>query len=127
MATADEVGECPECGSIDRGARYLMPPPSEGNPLGTFCKNAWHHETQDFTEQEFQVIFALCRGLRRNEEIAQQCGIAEQTVMTVMASVFDKGGVSSRMDLLVFVRDALNAELRRRRLSPGDSGAAMEG
>jgi DNA-binding CsgD family transcriptional regulator len=79
-----------------------------------------------FTEREFQVIFRMCAGLR-NEEIADGYRINVEIVQHAMMNIFDKAGVSTRMELLVFVMDALNAELRRRRLSMGDSGAAMEG
>jgi DNA-binding NarL/FixJ family response regulator len=71
-------------------------------------------ETQDFTEQEFQVIFAVCRG-GSNKEIATQCGIAEDAVKVTNCNIFDKlGDVSNRLELHLFARTALNAELRRR-------------
>jgi DNA-binding NarL/FixJ family response regulator len=69
--------------------------------------------TESFTEQEFRIIFAVCRGLR-NTHIAEQCGIGEDTVKVDMFSIFDKLGVSTRAELYLVVRDALNAELRRR-------------
>jgi DNA-binding NarL/FixJ family response regulator len=133
MAPADEVWKCPECGSIDRGI-YLITPASEGNPLGTLCKNAWHHappvppdKTGDFTGHELQFIFGVCWGLSVRD-IAEQYEVREDAVQGIIyQKIFDKAGVSTRMELLVFVRDALNNELKRRRLSLGDSGAAMEG
>ncbi len=71
-------------------------------------------EASEFTEQEFQFIFGGCCGLR-NAEIAERYGITEQSVMTSTASVYDKVGVSTRLELAYhFVRAALNAELQRR-------------
>jgi DNA-binding NarL/FixJ family response regulator len=70
-------------------------------------------ETQDFTEQEFQVIFGMCAGLT-NEEIAEGYRIAVEAVMSARASVYDKAAVSTRVELQLFARAALNAYLRRR-------------
>jgi DNA-binding NarL/FixJ family response regulator len=70
-------------------------------------------ETKEFTDLQFQFIFGACAGLT-NREIAKQCEIGEETVMNIMASVFDKTGMSNRLRLIMFVRDALNNELRRR-------------
>jgi DNA-binding NarL/FixJ family response regulator len=123
MTPADEVGKCPECGSIDRGTRYLITPPTEGNPLGTFCKNAWHQlppvppevHQDEFTEQEFQFIFGVCSGLS-HREIAERYKTAEDIVKRTICNIFDKlGNVSNRLELNLFVRTALNGELRRRR------------
>ena len=65
--TRKEVEKCPEpkCGSIDRGRRYVI---SDWPELERFCKNAWHEvptevHPGDFTEPEFQFIFAVCSGL----------------------------------------------------------------
>jgi DNA-binding NarL/FixJ family response regulator len=86
-------------------------------------------ETHEFTEQEFQFIFGVCSGLSVRD-IAERYEIGEDVVQRIVyQKIFDKAGVSTRMELLVFVRDTLNNELRRRKESarPGDSGAAMEG
>jgi len=70
-------------------------------------------ETQEFTEQEFQVIFGMCSGLK-NEEIAEGYRITVDAVMNARASVYDKAAVSTRVELQLFARAALNNELRRR-------------
>jgi DNA-binding NarL/FixJ family response regulator len=122
MTPTDEVGKCPECGSIDRGTRYLITPPSENSPLGTFCKNVWHHvppevHPDDFTDLEVDVILGMCRGKGRtvpNKEIAEQLRIAEDVVKATMMSIFNKAGLSSRWELFEFIKGALNNELRRR-------------
>jgi DNA-binding NarL/FixJ family response regulator len=110
---------CPEpnCGSTDRGRRYVisdLPEPER------FCKNAWHDVPSevhrgDFTEPEFQFIFAVCLGLSVID-IAERFQIAEDIVQrAIYQTIFDKAGVSNRAALVMFVRDALNGELRRRR------------
>ncbi len=118
-----ELGKCPEpeCGSTDRGTRYQITPPTEGNPLGTYCKNAWHNAPEvqrddEFTELEFQVIFAMCWGWAPywrldKEEIAKQLGLTEGIVHVLMASISEKVGLNLRE----FARTALNNELRRQR------------
>ena len=67
----------------------------------------------DLTAQELNFIFGTCSGLGI-EEIAQQHGITTDVVRHAMGSVFDKAGVSNRLELVVFVINTLNAELRRR-------------
>jgi DNA-binding NarL/FixJ family response regulator len=117
--TRKEVGKCPECGSIDRGTRHLITPPTADNPLGTFCKNAWHDvppevHGDEFTEQEFQFIFGVCSGLS-HREIAQRYKTAEDVIKsTLCGGIYDKLNVSTRMELNLVVRAALNGELRRR-------------
>jgi DNA-binding NarL/FixJ family response regulator len=122
MATADKVGvgNCPECGSTDKGMRYsLTPQIMDGNPLARFCQNAWHnppemHRQDEFTPHELTVILALSLGMR-HKDIEENLGMAEQIVQQCRSSISDKAGVSGRPDLYQFVRDALNAELQRRR------------
>ena len=68
-----------------------------------------------FTEQEFQVMFAVCMGLS-NKEVGEFCGISETDAQTITyVDIREKIGVSTRIELVLFVRDALNSELRRRR------------
>ena len=71
-------------------------------------------ESNDFTDLEFKFIFGACSGLG-SKGIAEEYGIAQDVVQHAMISVFDKVGVSSRLELMLFVRTRLNAELRRRR------------
>jgi hypothetical protein len=123
MTPAEEVGKCPECGSTDKGTRYsLTPQIMDGDPLARFCRNAWHNvvpevadETNGFTELEFQFIFGACSGLSIRD-IAERYEIGEDIVQRIIyQKIFDKAGVSTRMELHQFVRDALNGELRSRR------------
>ena len=70
-------------------------------------------ETYDFTDQEFKVIFGVLRGLT-NKDIAQHYKMAEDTAKHYMLSIYDKAGVSNRLELYEFLKAAINAELRRR-------------
>jgi DNA-binding NarL/FixJ family response regulator len=71
-------------------------------------------DAHEFTEQEFQFIFGVCSGLSIRD-IAARYEIGEDAVQRIVyQKIFDKAGVSTRMELIVFVRDALNAELQRR-------------
>jgi hypothetical protein len=76
-------------------------------------------ETYEFTDLEFEVIFGMCwSGVRwrlNKKEIAEQCGLTEGIVHTIMRSIFDKADLLGRGDLFGFVKTALNGELRRRR------------
>lgn len=119
--TPDEVRKCPECGSTDKGTRSEISPPAEGNPFGTYCKNAWHHvppdppDPLDFTPQELTVILALSLGMRHHD-IEQHLGMTEDIVQHCRTSISDKAvGLSDRLSLCEFIKNALNAELRRRR------------
>jgi hypothetical protein len=113
--TPADVEKCPECGSTDKGTRYQIAPPTEGNPLGTYCTHAWHHvpEVQrddEFTPLEFQVIFGLYLG---GEKILQHLGLSEDLIMHARMSIYNKLGTGGS-GLIEFARDALNNELRRR-------------
>jgi hypothetical protein len=114
MTPADEVGKCPECGSIDRGTRYLITPPTEGDPPGTFCKNAWHHvppevHRDEFTEQELTVILALSLGMRHHD-IEKHLGMTEDIVQQCRASISEKAG-GGTLGLREFIKTALNSEV----------------
>jgi DNA-binding NarL/FixJ family response regulator len=71
-------------------------------------------ENQDFAEPELQVIFGICVGLR-NEEMAERYRIDVDAVMNARADAYHKAAVSTAVELYLFVRAALNNELRRRR------------
>ena len=83
-------------------------------------------QADELTDQDCTVIFGTCSGLSMGE-IAKYLEVSEDVVRNTAIGVYEGLGVSTRLELFQFVRAALNAELQRRRLSPGDSGAAMEG
>ena len=53
------------------------------------------------TERELQVVSLLIAG-HANKAIADKCGIRERTVKQHLANMFDKVGVSSRLELALF-------------------------
>ena len=113
-----EVQKCPEseCGSTDRETRYQITPPTEDNPRGTFCNNAWHYVppepsgTNDLTDLEIEVILGLCRGWMKtssSEEIARHLGIEEGLVIKAAVDVHRRAGLT-RSNLFAFIKTALN-------------------
>jgi DNA-binding NarL/FixJ family response regulator len=50
-----------------------------------------------------------------NKDVARECGIAEETVKRHLKNIFDKTGVSSRLELAMF---ALNHSLVKEEASP---------
>jgi DNA-binding NarL/FixJ family response regulator len=53
------------------------------------------------TQRERTIIGCLMRGFP-NREIAQRLSIAEQTVKNHLQSIFDKVGVSDRLELVLY-------------------------
>jgi DNA-binding NarL/FixJ family response regulator len=53
------------------------------------------------TPREMQVALAVLDGAS-NREIAQKLGLGEQTVKNHLSSIFDKLGVSSRLELALY-------------------------
>jgi two-component system, NarL family, nitrate/nitrite response regulator NarL len=64
----------------------------------------------DLTDRELDIVEAVVAGYS-NKDIASQFSISEHTVKHHLSSIFDKSGVSSRLELALF---ALNHELVRR-------------
>ncbi len=53
------------------------------------------------TSRELQIVKLIAHGLT-NKEIAEDCGITEETVKRNLKNIFDKAGVSSRLELALF-------------------------
>ena len=66
------------------------------------------------TAREREIVSLVVEGLR-NEEVARRIGITEKTVRNHLTAVFDKVGVSSRLELVVLAFGAGH----RRRNGPG--------
>jgi DNA-binding NarL/FixJ family response regulator len=83
------------------------------------------HKEYEFTAWEFDVIFGICSHLT-NREIAEHYKMAIDTVMNTINRIFDKVDVSNRLELILFIRAALNDALRRR-LGESREGSADAG
>jgi len=55
----------------------------------------------DLTPREIEIVQAVVKGYS-NKEIASQLGVAEDTIKHHLTSIFDKVGVSSRLELALF-------------------------
>jgi two-component system, NarL family, nitrate/nitrite response regulator NarL len=53
------------------------------------------------TNRELQIVTLVVAGYS-NPDIAQRCSISEQTVKHHISNVFDKLGVSNRLELALF-------------------------
>jgi two-component system nitrate/nitrite response regulator NarL len=58
-------------------------------------------KTFQLTPRELEIINAIVEGLS-NKEIAAKCTISERTVKHHLSSIFDKVGVSNRVELALF-------------------------
>jgi DNA-binding NarL/FixJ family response regulator len=65
------------------------------------------HDNFDLTERELEIVETVVAGYS-NKDIAKRFQISEHTVKHHLSSIFDKVGVSSRLELALF---ALNHEL----------------
>jgi two-component system, NarL family, nitrate/nitrite response regulator NarL len=74
-------------------------------PQQTDTKNA--KKTFGLTVRELDVVAAIVSGFT-NREIAQKFSISEQTVKHHLRNIFDKVGVSNRLELALF---AINHQL----------------
>jgi two-component system nitrate/nitrite response regulator NarL len=64
-------------------------------------KPAARPDTLGLTRREMQIISGVVSG-RSNKEIGERFGIAEDTVKHHLSNIFDKTGVSTRVELVVF-------------------------
>jgi DNA-binding NarL/FixJ family response regulator len=53
------------------------------------------------TERQKSIVVLVAEGLS-NREIAQQLGLSEHTVKNYLIRIFDKLGVSSRAELIIY-------------------------
>jgi len=66
------------------------------------------HDPEDLwntlTRRERQILQEIARGLD-NQAIAETLSLAEQTVRNYASTIYDKLGVASRVEALVWARD----------------------
>lgn len=60
-----------------------------------------HRESFGLTAREMEVVAAVVAGYG-NKEIAQRLSVSEQTVKHHITNIFDKAGVSNRLELTLF-------------------------
>jgi DNA-binding NarL/FixJ family response regulator len=58
-------------------------------------------KTFGLTSRELQIITLIVQGCT-NKDVAAECGIAEETVKRHLKNIFDKTGVSNRLELAMF-------------------------
>lgn len=66
----------------------------------------------DLTPREREIVTLVAEGLR-NEEVGRRLGITEKTVRNHLTAVFQKLGVSGRLELVVYAFDRGLARPRR--------------
>lgn len=75
-------------------AHITAPPPSAGNGKST-------RERAQLSQREREIIVLIAQGYK-NKEIAEKMFITEQTVKNHLHNVFDKLGVSDRLELALY-------------------------
>lgn len=85
--------------------RVLAAPPPPERPRAREALAA-------LTPRERDIVSLVGEGLR-NEEVARRLGITEKTVRNHLTAVFDKLGVSGRLELVVFAYQNGLARIRR--------------
>lgn len=68
--------------------------------------------TPDLTPRELEIVTLVAEGLR-NEEVGRRLGISEKTVRNHLTTVFQKVGVSGRLELVVYAYERGLARVRR--------------
>jgi DNA-binding NarL/FixJ family response regulator len=70
------------------------------------------HDLESLTPREREIVALVAEGLR-NEEVGRRLGITEKTVRNHLTAVFQKLGVSGRLELVVYAFDRGIARPRR--------------
>ncbi|MHB1700116.1 MAG: response regulator transcription factor [Acidobacteriaceae bacterium] len=83
---------------VSRGKRCILRlgvlPESAVDSVGTRVRNR-------LTPREMQIVSLIVQGCK-NKEIASRLGVTEQVVKNYLRSVYDKTGVSDRLELALF-------------------------
>jgi len=95
-ATGLEMVECVR--KVSRGyrsvAQFPTPSPTLADSVGTRVR-------ERLTPRELQIVGFIVQGCK-NKEIALQIGTKEQVVKNYLRSIYDKTGVSDRLELALF-------------------------
>jgi DNA-binding NarL/FixJ family response regulator len=85
---------------LARGETFVHTPNSEVNEISEDLVGTRVRER--LSEKELRIIAAVVRGFK-NREIAMQLFTTEQVVKNGLRNIFDKIGVSDRLELALFV------------------------
>src|SRR5580692_11351020 len=77
------------------------------------------------SKRELQIVRSLAEGLT-NREIAERLNLSQHTVKNYLFRVFDKLGVSSRVELLFMTLAAAGTEPVRKKSRPSESAASAD-
>lgn len=95
------------------GERYVQTAdPKEGPPADRLGQRV----LQKLTPRELQIVALVTEG-SKNKDIAEQLGTKEQVIKNYLRNIYDKAGVSDRLELAVFTqhhRTLADAALRAR-------------
>ena len=72
-----------------------------GSPAALFSAGSQSLDTSPLSEREKQVVELISQGFK-NKEIAERMFISEQTVKNHLHNIFDKLGVSDRLELALY-------------------------
>ena len=77
------------------------------------------------SKRELQIVRSLAEGLT-NREIAERLKLSQHTVKNYLFRVFDKLGVSSRVELLFMTLAGASAEPARKKSKPSESATSAD-
>jgi DNA-binding NarL/FixJ family response regulator len=95
-ATGIEMVECVR--KVSRGYRSVAQFPA---PSASLADSVGTRVRERLTPRELQIVGFIVQGCK-NKEIALQIGTKEQVVKNYLRSIYDKTGVSDRLELALF-------------------------
>lgn len=98
--------------SVAGGALWFDPAVLTGPRHGASKRPGPRTELVELTPRELELVGLVAEGLR-NEEVGKRLGITEKTVRNHLTAVFQKLGVSGRLELVVYAYDHGLARARR--------------
>ncbi|HEY0307453.1 MAG TPA: response regulator transcription factor [Acidobacteriaceae bacterium] len=83
---------------VGRGQRCIL---SAGNDSGQLTDSVGARVRDRLTPKEMQIVALIVQGCK-NKDIALQLGTKEQVIKNYLRSIYDKTGVSDRLELALF-------------------------